>query len=534
VADLETLRARTKGFLEAIPGASPAGAPARLDPAYQLIANEVAKLDAPSGGAVDWKAVVQGAGELLRTKSKDVVLAAFLAHGLQVTQGIDGLATGIGVVADLLDGYWDTAFPEVKRLRGRVNAIQWLLERSRATLPAVQAGAAEGPAVSGLEVAAQRLAEVVRARFADQAPAMGPLLDEVARLKGEVEAATATPEPARAPESAALPQGATAAPAAAPPRAAAAPLPDAPGGLADAAQAVDYLRNVGTALASAAAILRAADATEPLSYRVLRTGVWLHMQAPPAGTGGKTAVPPPPEPLRKQLATLSQNQKWAALVEEAEAALPQCRFWLDLHRHTAQALAALGAGHARAREAVLVEVRAFLARMPSIPTLAFADGAPLADPQTRTWLDEEVAPRAAAPAAAGAAAEDPAALEVIATARKQLTGGQVAEALAALRVLAASRPDGRGRFRVRLELAKAAAGAGLTAVARATYDELDRDAVAHRLDEWEPAVAADVLKGLIAATRALVNDPRGVKEGLVPQYQRLCRLDPAAALEVWP
>jgi type VI secretion system protein VasJ len=297
---------------------------------------------------------------------------------------------------------------------------------------------------------------------------------------------------------------------------------------------VEYLRNVGSALASAAAVLRAADATEPLSYRVLRTGVWLHMQAPPAATGGKTPIPPPPEPLRKQLATLAQNQKWAALVEEAEAALPQCRFWLDLHRHAAQALGALGAGHARARDAVVIEVRAFLARMPSIPTLAFADGSPLADPQTRTWLDEEVAPRAAASAAAGAAPEDAAALEVVAAARKQLAAGQVAEALAALRVLAASRPDGRGRFRVRLELAKAAAGAGLMAVARATYDELDRDAITHRLDEWEPAVAAEVLKGLIAATRALGNDPRGVKDGLVPQYQRLCRLDPAAALEVWP
>jgi type VI secretion system protein VasJ len=110
----------------------------------------------------------------------------------------------------------------------------------------------------------------------------------------------------------------------------------------------------------------------------------------------------------------------------------------------------------------------------------------------------------------------------------------VPEALGALRAIAAARPDGRGRFAARLELAKAAAGAGLVALAKATYDELDREALEHRLDDWEPALAAEVLKGLVSATRSLANDPRGAREALVAQYQRLCRLDPAAAHQVWP
>lgn len=528
MAELETLRTRTRPLLAAIPGPSPAGAPARLEPAYQAVASEVAKLDAPAGGEVDWRAVVSGAEELLRTRSKDIVLAAFLAHGLQATAGLDGLAAGIALVADLLDAYWETAFPDVKRLRGRVNAIQWLVERSRATLPGVQAGAGDAAAVAGLEAAAQRLAEVVRARFADQAPAMGPLLDEVARLRGEVaQASSSAPElPAAAP--ALAPTAPASAPAGAP---AAAPMPEGPGALAGAAQATEYLRSAGTALAAAAGVIRKAEPTDALAYRLLRTAVWLHLQSPPAATGGKTPVPPPPEALRAQLATLAQNQKWTALLEAAEGALPQHRFWLDLQRHAAQALGALGGGYARARDAVIVEVRSLLARMPALPALAFADGSALADAPTRTWLDEEVAPR---PAAAGAAPVDGASTEAIVAARRQLAGGQIADALAALQAVAAGAADGRGRFQVRLELAKAAAGAGLLAVAKATYDDLDREAAAHRLDDWEPALVAEVLKGLVAATRSLQNDPRGVRDALVPQYQRLCRLDPAAAHEVWP
>lgn len=532
MADLETVRTRTRPFLEAIPGPSPAGVSARLEPSYQQVANEVAKLDAPAGGAVNWAAVVSGAGELLRTRSKDIVLASFLAHGLQVTSGLDGLATGFGVVADLLDTYWDSAFPEVKRLRGRVNAVQWLVERARAALGTAQATAGDADAVAALAAATEHLATIVRARFADQAPAMGPLLDDVARLKAEADAAAAPPAPAPAAQAQADGQAQAQAQAPAPQQPAA--LPDAPGGLEDASQAIDYLRNAGAALASVVAVLRKADSTDPQPYRLLRTAVWLHIQAPPAATGGKTAIPPPPEALRSRIATLAQNQKWSALVEEAESALVPCRFWLDLHRHAAQALAALGGGHGRAREAVLIEVRALLARLPAVATLAFADGTPLADAQTKAWLEEEVAPRSGGAAAGPAAPEDGALGESIAAARKQLAAGQVGEALSALRALAAKPGDGRGGFRIRLELARAAAGAGLTAVARATFDELDREAVAHRLDAWEPALAAEVLKGLIAATRSMGNDPRAVKDGLVAQYQRLCRLDPAAAHEVWP
>ena len=59
---------------------------------------------------------MSGAGDLLEKRTKDVVLAAYLAHALHTTGGLDGLSTGLALFADLLDTYWDTAFPEVKRI----------------------------------------------------------------------------------------------------------------------------------------------------------------------------------------------------------------------------------------------------------------------------------------------------------------------------------------------------------------------------------------------------------------------------------
>lgn len=527
---LDPYRERVKPWLEPIPGASPAGAPARLDPTYEAIAGEVAKVDMPSGGEVNWKAVLGGAGDLLRARSKDVVIAAYLAHALHVTGGLDGLATGVTLVSELLDRYWETAFPELKRLRGRANAVQWLLEKTAATLPGATVAAKDAPALEALEGASRRLAEVVRARFADAAPAMGPLLEAVARLKADAEA-PAPPPPTST--STATTTTTPAAPATAP------ALPAAPAGtLSSPDAAVEFLRSTGSALISAAHLLRSAATADPIPYRILRTGLWLHLAAPPPAQGGKTALPPPAADFRAQLGVMAQNQKWSALLEESESALAQNRFWLDLHRLSSQALAGLGAGHDRAREAIAVELRALLARMPQLPTLAFSDGTPLADPQTKAWIDEELAPASKAGGAAAAVGDaEPVDAELagrIAQARKRLAAGEAKEALGELQALVASRPGGRARFRARLDLARACAGAGLAALAKATYEELDREASEHGLGEWEPALAAECLKGLIVSARALAKDPRGATPSLETCYQRLCRLDPAAAHEVWP
>lgn len=535
---LQSAQDRASVWLAPIPGASPAGVVARLEPEYQAVANEVAKLDALTGGDVNWKRVKEGAGEILRSKSKDVVMAAYLAHALHVTDGLEGLATGTTFLAELLDRFWGDAFPELKRIRGRANAVQWFLEKTQPALAGARAGAGDLEKVAALDAAAKRLSEVVRGRFADAAPALGPLAEAVGRLKYDAEQAAAPPPtPAQASAaSASIPAPAVSAPAVSAPA-----MPAPAGQLAGVEQATDYLRDVGAALISAGATLRGENASDPVSYRVLRTGLWLHMASAPPSEAGKSSVPAPAEDLRAQLRLLQQNQKWSALIEEAESALSHSRFWLDLHRMTCQALTGLGAGHDRAREAVHAELRTLLARMPALPTLSFSDGTPFADAQTRTWLEEEIAPKQGAGAVASAAspgddgvAVDPAVLERISRAKKLFGGGQAKEALAELQAFVASRPSRRAQFRARLDLARACGGAGLTALAKATYEELDRDAVTHGLDEWEPALAAECLKGLIAASRASAKDPRGAVQNLEARYQRLCRLDPAAAHEVWP
>ena len=175
MAELD-LQARARRWLEPIPGAAPGGQSARLDPAYEAVAREVAKLDAPAGGEVDWKMVAAGADALLRTRTKDLTLGAYLVRALQATEGVAGLGAGMHAFAGLLEEFWETAFPELKRLRARANSAQWLVERAEAAVAGLDGAAVDLDTLRAVEGAARRLADVLRARLGEAAPAVGSLL----------------------------------------------------------------------------------------------------------------------------------------------------------------------------------------------------------------------------------------------------------------------------------------------------------------------------------------------------------------------
>ena len=506
----EQLKQRAQPWLEPISPEAPTGQSARVEPAYEAVLAEIAKLDSLSGGAVDWATVLDKSSTLLKTRTKDLLLACYLAAGLQAKDDLEGLATGLSAVAELMDLYWQTLFPEVARLRARINALAWLVTRA-----ATQVGNARSPqaeAVSSLGVAAARLAEVTRAKLDDKGPAMGPLLEAIKRL--ELSAPAPAPSPvARPPQAAALPSTA----------------PSAEGLGADAVPA--FLRQVGQSVVTAATELYRANNADPLAYRLSRVGLWLHViDAPPRGPGGSTSVPPLPANTRAQLERLAANGKWQELLDEAEGAMRLFRFCLDLQQLTCRALAGLGKSHEAARAAVLTELASLTRRLPSLLELTASDGSPFAGPQTREWISEEVQGKpVAAPQAPTAAAEAGGTPEAVAQARALLKQGQAAEAVALLQARLSGAATARERFVLRLAQARLCAEGGQPLVARGLYAALDQEGAARGLDAWEPRLAIECLEGLLTCARIL---SKALPAELMGQYHRLCQLDPAVAQRV--
>ncbi|HWB82233.1 MAG TPA: type VI secretion system domain-containing protein, partial [Nannocystaceae bacterium] len=293
-----------------------------------------------------------------------------------------------------------------------------------------------------------------------------------------------------------------------------------------------FLQETGRALTSAGNMLRAAGNANPTAYRLLRLGLYLHIvNPPPADAGGKTQIPPLPDAKRQQLATLEQNSKWDALIDEAESSLGQFRFCLDLHRYTHRALEGLGESHAGARTAVTSELAALLARMPALVGLLARDGTPLTSPDTRKWLGDAVLSGgggggiAAGPASDGSADD----AKAISEARGLLTGGKPAEALKLLQQRIDLATSARQRFTRRLALAQLLVDGNQAVLARGLFAALERELREHELFEWEPELTARCLEGFVRAIRAAAKAGGARYEDADRVYERLCLVDPAAA-----
>lgn len=150
-------------------------------------------------------------------------------------------------------------------------------------------------------------------------------------------------------------------------------------------------------------------ATDLRALRLNRTLTWLPIDFMPERNAEQIT------PLRSVCADKLKNYQgrfnqgqFADLVVELEVNLAKSAFWFDGQRMVWECLNALKA------ESAMYEVELHLAlllqRLPGLIELRFSDGAPFADPQTRTWIDANVLPHLtrSEPEAAQASTERPA------------------------------------------------------------------------------------------------------------------------------
>lgn len=558
-----------------VPGPDPAGENIRYDEAFTRLEDEIGKMQSAGPTAVDWARVIDMASELLSNRSKDLLIASWLTFALHRQEGLPGLADGLGVMRGIMETYWSDCFPPVKRMRARLGAVEWIAERIGPALAevtvtsdnmAVIADLFE--AVDGLDRTLSEKAEGAQANMGDllrplrnlkrdadfiaaEAAKKAAAEEEAARKRAEAaaaaaapaaapeaaaaaSAATAAPPPAVTPAPAAVPAAPAAAPTAPPPAAAtvagvpppvsAVTVPTVAGPEMD--RAVNALRSNVVAMAKA---IRAASPGDPRSYQLLRSVLWLPVPAPPPDQGGKTMLPDPTGELGPVLAALAQAGNPLNLLEFCEANTVDRLFWLDLHRHSAAALEALG--HAAARMAVTSLTAAFLQRFPAVAGLTFENGTPFADAATRMWIADELLPAGKGDGGGGGLGAE------LDTARTEARGlaakGKLGDAAAVFEAARNHAAGDRARFLWDLEKARLCIDAGRADLGMPLLLHLDKLARAASLDAWEPSVDADLtvllLRGDAQWTPAM---PEAERAQLRRDWEmRLSRLDMRSAVE---
>jgi type VI secretion system protein VasJ len=520
------------------PGA-PAGLPGRDEPEFETLQAELRKLELPDGLQPDWSVVVNSTSAFLRDKSKDLLPACYLCMGLFQLEGYAGMRTGLIVLKDLVEGYWETLFPELKRMRGRAAAFDWLADRASKAVAGRPPGPGEREMLAGCLETMQQLGDLLRDKM-DTGEALGALYQALreAQERAEIEDGPVTAPPA---------QGAPPASGAAASEAAAAPaLPVEVKTADEAAKVLASIKEMGFRLAQ---YLQASEQGNPLGYRLPRMLAWMHLREIPPSTDGQTSIPAPqPADLAAKIEELAGRGAWPGVLENTESRFPAAILWLDLQRHAVFALE--NQGDQVSAQAICDELDLLLRRLPGLEGLKFQNGQPLANNETRAWIERRVRKTAGAPAEASASSSAPASSggeanplfeadrEACSKARDEARSlwrsKRLPEGLRLLEAAAAQARTFRGRLLCRFETASLIKDAGLTDTAQAQFQLLDDELQSAGSEDWDPVFCLEVVKNLFQCHQKAVSLQHShTGEELARSREllaRLCRLDVSAAI----
>jgi type VI secretion system protein ImpA len=299
------------------------------------------------------------------------------------------------------------------------------------------------------------------------------------------------------------------------------------------------------AVLSCAEYLFTENAQSPVPYLVcagLRFGETRGVGAYPAPD---FAVAPTTE-TRQAMRRLANEANWQELMKLCLKTLaePCARAWLDLHRYTWRA--AKETGSESTAVAVATTVRGLLLDIPEARGWMLDDDTPVANAETQQWIDTEILPpppivevEVAPPVeepvsftpsvspSNGAHADEPKAPEIYDTATELLKRGKTGEAITLLVRDAELQPSGRKRFQRRVQVAQLCMAAKQDPIAYPVLTELSREIERRGLETWE---SGEMLAHPLSLLLQCLDQRKASAEDKEALFERLCRLDPQAAL----
>ena len=500
-----------------ISAAQPCGQSARYEAEFEQLEAELAKQESLTPSAVDWGKVVELSTIILQTKSKDLLVAAYLCRGLMETQRYAGLSVGLRVLRDLSQKHWDGLFPELKRMRARATAISWLAEKTGKQVRDTRPKPAEKEAVTQAAALLKELDAQLAEKMGQDAPALTDLSRPLKDHLQNLETPAAAPKPAAS----------AARPAAAAPAEIAEVLNDA--------DAKKVLRQMQELARKVAKYWLAKDVADPRAYRLGRSAGWLTVESAPANTDGQTQIPGPAPEKLKQFETQRQAGQLEALLPELESTLAKAPYWLDGQKLAADVLEALGERGTAAKSTVLREVAHFTATVPGLTDLKFLGGKPFAEDGTRDWIAEQASAGASPARGKRTKSEAEPWEEAFNNARAAATAGNVDGAVKQLTDGFNATASAHEQFMWRLALAQLLVQTGHANVAAPLLEALTARIEEFRLREWEPELAVRVYKLLLTAYDKSTGKAKTAPEAAARAahaFSALSSLDPAIALNV--
>lgn len=504
---------------------APAGSPVRDDADFLSMQDEIQKLESMTGEPVNWKDIVAGGRTVLGEKSKDLLAASYVCLALLHEEEFQGLAAGLACLHEMLAHYWDTFYPDAKRVQKRIDVLVWLGEKLEAAVGGKSLSPRDLEGGQTCEVLTRTLDSLLVEKLADKAPGFAGLRNVLlqhieklgqseAKLQGtgkEVQRAEGQP-----------------------------PTSGGPRTIATVEECRGALQEAEALIRRAAAYSRTQDSSLPWPYRMVRAATWVTLQMPSPLSDGLSRIPPPAPHVVHRYQEMQEKGLWAQLLDQAESQFPDSPFWLDPHRLTVRALEQLGPSYRSAKEAVEGEMRELMNRLPDLPTCRFSDEMPFANEETRQWIEdlqkEEELESTDGRGDRRLAREDERLYEVRMQATTLVEQGQVREAIGLLQHESAGVTSERDRFLLKLEAAKQCLRVGYPTMALSQLEGLDEGIARFALDVWEPSLSVDVWRTMWQVLQQLLRDSKQPTSEWASRaetvYRRICRVDMLSAFEM--
>jgi len=377
---------------------SPAGSDVSYEPEFEELQQEIDRLSIATapGEGVNWKKVAQLSELILKEKSKNLLVAAYLAQALIKTKEITGFIEGSVVLSDIVENFWESLYPPKKRKKGRLNAIKWWYEKAELfarNIPDNTELTAEEYDI--LRNSIKKIDSVLLEKT-DDAPVLKPLIDLCERIpvKSEQppeepvkttensETQKTTAEPENEPENEEIKSKTTE------PKTVKKTLSEPAVEIESSKDALKVLNQTMNTSVKSAGFLFNEDKSDFRSYKIFRFYVWSEVnKLPMIENESNTVLPPPDSKIRSSLEAMFNAGEYENVIELAEKYLRNHIFWIDLNRFCASALDQLGKKYSQAKITVESESLELVSKIPGIENLCFSDGTPFADNETKSWLN---------------------------------------------------------------------------------------------------------------------------------------------------
>ncbi|MBT2337570.1 MULTISPECIES: type VI secretion system protein TssA [Pseudomonas] len=488
-----------------------AGADVRFSNEYETLESEVSKAQSMhEHEQVDWLKVLDQSELLLRTQSKDLRVAVWLAWALYQRESFQGLLAGLCLLHHLCKCHWPEIHPTKPRTRSA--AVSWLVTRLEKALGDDVAVKEQLSLFRLLEAQLEGLDIICTTYLGDEAPLLLPLCR---RLKNMIRRATESqPEPGAI--QAAVTQV----------KQTAIQLLTSHASIENEKEARKALRAQQEGARSLCAWWLKQKTTDMRALRLNRALLWLTIDVVPERNAEQVTQLRglPVDKLKAYQDSLLQGN-YADLLVKIEASLARAPFWLDGQRLAWECLRGLNAEQAM-RE-VEIHFALFIQRLPGVLELRWHDGTPFADSTTLAWIAAQVMPHLQQPNTAPSPdvvnGDTPWEL-ALEDARSVLHEDGLKPAVQLLRQGMQSVFGARERFLWRFAIARLCISAKKYELAKIQLEALDQRLQHADLNIWEPELGLQVLHQLHDCCELLPQN-HAVRECREETYRRLCYLD---------